>query len=157
MAYASKDIRAFNFFFSRLMMSNDPPMYDAETDLYKGFRDLNADSVSYKSNFIPYKTVSRNLAALSSTIQYLKKINVPFLLVSQPMVFLKHTHNHKLFLKDLTPLLEKNDAVFYDYTDYSTIVSSRDYVDESHFNTAGANKYSEFLMDSLIAKTIKPL
>jgi len=156
MAYKSKDVRSLNSFCVRMLLRNKAPLYEAETDLYKGFRGLKKDSVSFKSNHTPYKSILRNIESLNRTLSYLKSINMPVLLVSQPMIFYKRMANHQLFLKDIESVIKQNNVRFYNFTNDASVLSIDDYADECHLSIIGANKYSEFLLKEVIAKNIKP-
>ncbi len=155
MAVASKDIRSINSLCVRMMLRNTSPLYESSTDLYKGFRELHNDSVSFTSNFIPYKKIDGNLCALDRTLTYLESINVPYLLVSQPMIFHTHVANHNLFLKDVEPIIKKHGAQYYDYTDKYGIILSSDYADECHLTSQGAYKYTKYLVENHVSKLIK--
>ncbi len=156
MAVASKDIRSINSLCVRMMLHNSSPLYESSTDLYKGFRELKNDSVSFTSNFIPYKRINENLRALDRTLTYLESINVPYLLLSQPMIFHTHIANHNLFLKDVEWIFTKYGTQFYDYTNRYDIISKDDYADECHLTSQGANKYTRYLIENHISKIIKP-
>ena len=156
MAFASKDIRALNSFCVRMMLHNAKPDYEAETDLYKGYRELRSDSVSYSMNFLPYRNGMRNLKALKRTISYLQSIHIPCVLISQPMIFYKRPANHNLFLNDLIPMLKEMNVPFYDFTNNESIITRYDYADECHLDAKGAEQYSKFIAEKIIPLYLSP-
>jgi hypothetical protein len=151
MALATSDMRAINQFGVRLLLHNDPPEYRAEGGLYNGYRALK-ENFHYSNDFHIYKRNEKHLKAFEEVLAYLKECNVPCLLICQPLPL--KPLNHDLFISDLQPMLKKYDLQLYDFTENRKIVCPDGFADMSHLNWKGAERYSDFLLDSLVLKML---
>jgi hypothetical protein len=152
MAMCSGDMRAINQFGLRLMMKNSAPEYKAETKLYNGYRALN-DNFHYSDDRHFYKRTERHMKAFEETLKYLQSIKVPCLLICQPLPLMPA--NHHQFVKDIEPLLEKYNQKLYDFTSMNEMVNPGGFADMSHLNDKGAERYSDFLIDSLVNDVLR--
>lgn len=156
LAVASVDVRTLNLLSIRMMLKNASPAYMGDTRLYKGYRMKLNEKNDFSGGGYIYKTYKKNLREFEATINYLQSVKVPFLLVCQPMPTYVNHENQKMLLRDLQPIMERTHTQLYDFTRDSTIVSLQDFADESHLTMRGAEKYSKFIINQLVSKTIKP-
>ena len=156
-AMAADDVRAINLLGIRMMLKNQAPSYKGDTKLYKGYRVKRNQKNDFTGDTYAYKTNKQNLRDFDAIIKYLKSVNIPFLLVCQPIPSHINHENHRLLLKDIDPILKANNVSLHDYSDDATIVSYSDFADESHLNSWGAEIYSKHLLNTLVSKEIQPL
>ncbi len=147
MTMAADDVRAFNQFGVRLCLNNASPEYKADGILYNGFRSLESD-FHYSDDQHIYIRKESHIKAFDEVLQYLQEIQVPCLLTCQPLPY--RPVNHHQFIKDIQPLLDKYHLTLYDFTDMKNIVNPSGFADMSHLNARGAQRYSDFLLDSLV-------
>ncbi len=151
MTIAAEDLRALNQLGVRMALKNQPPQYNSEGKLYKGFRAVD-ETFHYMADWHYYQTNPKQLKALDRTLQYLKSIDVPCLITCQPLPLMPL--NHLQFVKDVSVVLRKYDIPLYDFTNNRKLINPGGFSDMSHLNKTGAERYSDFLLDSLVKKTI---
>ena len=80
-------------------------------------------------------------------VQELKKENIKLVLVSHPLPQNPELiRYHRQFLELFTPLVEKYNLKYFDYTNYCENFSLADFSDQTHLNTQGVRKYNELLL-----------
>jgi hypothetical protein len=151
MTVAAEDLRAVNQLGVRMALKSQPPQYSTEGKLYQGFRSVE-EPFHYLADWHYYQTNSKQLIAFERTLQYLKSIDVPFLIVCQPLPLMPL--NHMQFVNDIKGVLKKYNTPLYDFTNYRKLVNPGGFSDMSHLNKIGADRYSDFLLDSLVKNTI---
>ena len=157
MVAANVDVRTINLMGIRMMLKNSSPAYNGDTKLYKGYRMKVDEKNDFSGDIYVYKTNEKNLKEFESILKYLKSINVPVLVVCQPMpAYNFNKENQKLLLKDLEPILKETNTVLHDFSNDTTILSLADFSDESHLTMNGAELYSNFLIKTLVSKVIPP-
>ena len=155
-AMAADDFRAINLLGTRMMLKNKAPAYKGDTKLYKGYRVKLDEKNYFSGEQYTYKTNRQNLIEFEATIKYLQSIDVAFLFVCQPLPTYVSLKNHHLLLKDIEPILAATHTPLYDFTTDKMAVSNADFADVSHLNAKGAARYSTFLLNTLVSKTIPP-
>ena len=91
---------------------------------------------------------------LDKILSYLKAEGVKVVMVEHSLPSVIPVPDHKLFRRDVLPVLKKYDVQWFDYLTDSTLTGVQYFADESHLNVRGVYKYNHKLINDLIKANI---
>lgn len=152
LAWESGDIRALNMFATRLVSKNTEPLFDSEVEMKDGF-GTSHDTISFplKKRYYDYtyETMPEQIKYLKKLVRYLQNEGIQVILTECPLPYFVSDYNHKLFLKDLEPVIKELKVPFYNYAYNSGLNEITLFYDDNHLNHAGVKIYNNRLINDL--------
>lgn len=148
MAIAIKDVRALNLLTIRTLLKNAQPDYHVADNLYKGFRSIN-DTVKTLSEHTFAHPLPGQLEALKETVEYLNEIDVPVVLLNQPMPLVEDNSQQLEFNEMVHESLKGLKYLYYDLS-HEEFLNRSHFADIEHLNSKGADIYSRYILEEII-------
>jgi len=160
-ALSTPDIRAINMITLRFFNKTTIPLNYDTLGYVRGYQVakqfIHPSKADKKKVAFRYRTNERQVRYLDKLIAYLKEEGIPVVVAEHPLPKIYTVRDHDLFKADITPILEKHDVKFLDYTNDNEFIHNLVYFsDENHLNHLGVPKYNERLLTDLVQMGIIP-
>ncbi|CAG5079749.1 hypothetical protein [Parvicella tangerina] len=147
-AWGMKDSRALNLMVNRYLTLSNPPSFQNEDYVGKGFC-AHYDTIKKNASFQTDKMIQEleineeQLKVLLDIIKYCKQEEVKLALVISPSSNYFHEQTYLEFLDVILPIVEAYDIPFFDYAKNHSLKTTEHFYDDSHMNIEGVKIFNE--------------
>ena len=158
LALAANDPRTINMFTLRMFNKFSAPLNKDTAGFINGFMPTKKQlKIPVQRREYNYKTNPQSLKYLDMTLNYLQKEGVKVVITEHALPSVSPAPDHNKFVSDVTPILNKYDIKWFDYTNDSSLTGLQYFADESHLNVRGVYKYNHRLIADLSKANILPV
>lgn len=149
-AISSEDIRAINMFTLRQFNKLSHPLHINHDSIIDGYIPLKYkltklhDEIKWN-----YKTNEYQLNYLDKLLSYLTSEGFKVAVVEHPLPYLYFPPKHQEFLNDITPIFNKYNVKFYDFTGKEGLTAIKFFADENHLHDEGVEVFNNSLIEEL--------